>query len=125
MLSIGPSISTGLEMLWRRNVKRGLACRCWRLTGLPVMKLSRQTTSCPSARKRSHRCEPMKPAPPVMRVRMGCSLPRLAFAWRHANAKRNHDHCKNAEYDCRSARPKYADMKGFSPFSVKEVHSHG
>jgi len=24
----------------RRNVKRGLACRCWTLAGLPVMKLS-------------------------------------------------------------------------------------
>src|SRR5882724_9917721 len=36
------------------------------LSGLPVMKLSTQMTSCPSARKRSQRCEPMKPAPPVI-----------------------------------------------------------
>ena len=33
------------------------------------MRLSTQTTSCPLARKRSHRWEPMKPAPPVMTVR--------------------------------------------------------
>ena len=40
------------------------------LARLPVMRLSTQMTSCPSARKRSHRCEPMNPAPPVMTVRM-------------------------------------------------------
>ena len=43
--------------------------RCSMLARLPVMRLSTQTTSCPSARKRSHRCEPTKPAPPVMTVR--------------------------------------------------------
>src|SRR5512138_3617711 len=35
---------------------------------LPVRRLSMQTTSCPSARRRSQRCEPMKPAPPVIRT---------------------------------------------------------
>src|SRR5918998_1124379 len=36
----------------------------------PVKKLSRQITKCPSARSRSQRWEPMKPAPPVTRIRM-------------------------------------------------------
>src|SRR5688572_28497960 len=37
----------------------------------PVKKLSRQTTSAPSDRSRSQRCEPMKPAPPVTRILIG------------------------------------------------------
>ena len=36
------------------------------LAGLPVAKLSRQRTVCPSRRKYSQRLEPMKPAPPVI-----------------------------------------------------------
>src|SRR5579883_1945138 len=36
--------------------------------GVPVSRLSTQITSCPSLRKRSQRCDPMKPAPPVMTV---------------------------------------------------------
>src|SRR5437773_1834776 len=36
----------------------------------PVMQLSTQTTSWPSAMKRSQRCEPTKPAPPVIKVRI-------------------------------------------------------
>src|SRR5262249_51308110 len=55
---------------WWRNVKRLFACRRSTLAALPEMKLSTQRTSCPSARKRSHRCEPIKPAPPVINVRM-------------------------------------------------------
>ncbi len=38
------------------------------LRRLPVSRLSRQMTSCPSARNRSQRCEPTNPAPPVMTV---------------------------------------------------------
>ena len=34
----------------------------------PVSRLSTQITSSPSPRKRSQRCEPMNPAPPVMTV---------------------------------------------------------
>ena len=37
----------------------------------PVKKLSRQTTWWPSASSRSQRWEPMKPAPPVTRMRIG------------------------------------------------------
>jgi len=40
-----------------------------RLTG-PVKKLSRQITSWPSFNKRSQRCEPKKPTPPVTSVRV-------------------------------------------------------
>src|SRR5262249_16631319 len=39
------------------------------LSGDPVRKLSMQMTSLPSASSRSQRCEPMKPAPPVTRMR--------------------------------------------------------
>src|ERR1051326_8371526 len=35
---------------------------------LPVKKLSRQSTSFPSLRSRSQRCEPMNPAPPVTNI---------------------------------------------------------
>jgi hypothetical protein len=35
----------------------------------PVKKLSKQTRSAPRAVRRSHRCEPRKPAPPVTRMR--------------------------------------------------------
>src|SRR5437764_6198221 len=51
------------------KLKRRSAKRCATLSGVPVRKLSMQMTSSPSARKRSQRCEPMKPAPPVMRMR--------------------------------------------------------
>src|SRR6185369_2667232 len=37
---------------------------------LPVKKLSRQSTSLPSPRSRSQRCEPMNPAPPVTKIRI-------------------------------------------------------
>src|SRR5512138_3036891 len=38
------------------------------------MKLSRPMTSCPSANRLSQRCEPRKPAAPVMRMRMRTSV---------------------------------------------------
>ena len=37
---------------------------------LPVKKLSTHSTSLPAASKRSHRCEPRKPAPPVTNIRL-------------------------------------------------------
>src|SRR6266567_1331503 len=51
------------------KVKRRSAKRCAMLSGVLVRKLSMQMTSSPSARNRSQRCEPMKPAPPVMSTR--------------------------------------------------------
>jgi len=37
---------------------------------MPVKKLSAHRTSCPAASNCSHRCEPRKPAPPVMSTRL-------------------------------------------------------
>src|SRR5262245_53471920 len=51
------------------NEKRLSGSSVAMLSGLPVMKLSTHMTSWPSARKRSQRCEPMKPAPPVIMSR--------------------------------------------------------
>src|SRR2546425_3032189 len=39
------------------------------------MKLWRQTTSRSCARRNRARCEPMKPAPPVIRTRIGADPP--------------------------------------------------
>jgi hypothetical protein len=46
--------------------KRLSGSRAAMLSAFPVMKLSTQITSCPSARNRSQRWEPMNPAPPVI-----------------------------------------------------------
>src|SRR5262249_10359420 len=42
----------------------------------PVARLSITATSCASASRRSTMCEPMKPAPPVTRIRMTFPLTR-------------------------------------------------
>src|SRR6266849_8077221 len=47
-----------------RNSKSGCSASGCRLAREPVMKLSRASTRVPRARSASHRCEPMKPAPP-------------------------------------------------------------
>ena len=47
-----------------------VSSRCTMFSRRPVKKLSRQTTLWPSARSRSQRWEPIKPAPPVTRMRM-------------------------------------------------------
>src|SRR5689334_23084960 len=44
----------------------------------PVKKLSRQRTWCSSASRRSERWDPMTPAPPVTRIRMGSTPPEGA-----------------------------------------------
>src|SRR2546422_4928718 len=46
------------------------ARKCSTLSVVPVERLSRQTTSQPRARRDSERWDPMKPAPPVTRMRM-------------------------------------------------------
>ena len=40
-----------------------------------VKKLSTHRTSSPRASSRSHRCDPMNPAPPVIRIRFIAPLP--------------------------------------------------
>src|SRR5260370_16373208 len=52
-----------LTSAWR-NSKSGLPCSAFRFWGEPVMKLSRASTRIPRPSSASHRCEPMKPAPP-------------------------------------------------------------
>src|SRR5262245_34772526 len=52
-----------------RNMNFGLANNGAMLSRSPVSRLSTQMTSWPSRRKRSQRCDPMKPAPPVTRMR--------------------------------------------------------
>src|SRR5690348_9853114 len=51
------------------NSKSGLPLRWCRLSCEPVMKLSRASTRMPCASNASHRCEPMKPAPPETTAR--------------------------------------------------------
>src|SRR5579862_3745422 len=54
---------------WR--AKRNLGCgrRCPTLESLPVTRLSRQRISQPLSSLKSQRCEPRKPAPPVITAR--------------------------------------------------------
>src|SRR5579884_39036 len=59
--------------------KRRLSIRCAMLSVLPVIKLSIATTSHPSASRRSQRCEPRKPAPPVTKTRGIISLLMTLF----------------------------------------------
>src|SRR5579884_3212947 len=62
--------------------KRGWFCSGRMLSMRPVWRLSRQITLCPRCTRRSHRCEPMKPAPPVTRTERPfrssgvCDVPR-------------------------------------------------
>src|SRR5205823_5153246 len=54
---------------WRMSSNRWWSSRCSTFDREPVKKLSRQTTSCPSFKSRSHRCEPTNPEPPVTSIR--------------------------------------------------------
>src|SRR6185369_11350083 len=84
----------GSVMSWRTSSKRWLSIRWMMLSLLPVKKLSRQITSCPSSRRRSHRCEPTKPAPPVTRMRMlfhsSADAAAAASEWDIAETGRRH-----------------------------------
>src|SRR5688572_30059460 len=53
---------------------RSRPSRCAIFSGEPVMKLSMHTTRAPRPRRNSQRCEPMKPAPPVIRARIELAL---------------------------------------------------
>src|SRR5580704_387083 len=53
------------------NLKSGLPPRWAILSTEPVTKLSMAMTLWPRARRRSHKWEPRKPAPPVM-TEVGC-----------------------------------------------------
>src|SRR5215475_12595665 len=63
-MSTGPSSSSGSITSWFTNSK--LSSRRWSMFfSDAVSRLSTQTTRWPFARRKSLRCEPMKPAPPV------------------------------------------------------------
>src|SRR2546425_7583237 len=70
MRSTGPSTPMYSVTSCRTNAKPGRPRRCSMFSTEPVMRLSMQTTSAPRPRRNSHRCEPMKPAPPVTRTRI-------------------------------------------------------
>src|SRR5947199_6418792 len=55
-------------MSCRITSKHGCLSRCATFALLPVKKLSTHSTSSPSDSRRSQRCEPRKPAPPVTRT---------------------------------------------------------
>src|SRR3954467_11466809 len=59
-------------MSWRRSSKSGSAATARRLSLVPGGKWSTHSTSAPSATRRSQRCEPRKPAPPVTSTRLRC-----------------------------------------------------
>src|SRR5512140_3308327 len=56
-------------MSWRMNSNSGLSRRWAMFCRREVKKLSTHRTSSPRAISRSHRCDPMNPAPPVTRTR--------------------------------------------------------
>src|SRR5437867_1572017 len=70
MRSTGPSTPRYWVTSGRTNAKPGRRGGCSMSSTGPVMRLSMQTTSAPRPRRNSHRCEPMKPAPPVTRTRI-------------------------------------------------------
>src|SRR5687767_1203915 len=60
----------GWVMSCRTSSKFGCDRRCATFDFWLVKKLSRQIMSCPWATRRSQRCEPRKPAPPVTTMRL-------------------------------------------------------
>src|SRR6266851_9496543 len=58
------------------------------LARLPLKKLSRQITSCPSRNSLSHKWEPRNPAPPVTRVRTSSSAHEI-LRYRPEHRKRD------------------------------------
>src|SRR5713226_4518235 len=60
-----------------RNSKSGLSVSVPTLSREPVMKLSRASTRMPRSSRASHRCDPMKPAPPDTTA-LSLALPLVA-----------------------------------------------
>src|SRR5262252_10527845 len=73
--SSGPSTKMKCVTSWRTKRNRFSGSRCAMLRGFPVRRLSIAITSWPSARRRSQRWLPRKPAPPVT-----STLMRLPFS---------------------------------------------
>lgn len=70
MRSYSPSTAERFETSMLMNLNFGFCLRGSMFDSLPVIKLSRAVTSWPSFRSRSHKFEPRKPAPPVIRIFM-------------------------------------------------------
>ena len=88
-----------------------IARRCAMLARLPLKKLSRQVTSCLSLRSRSHRCEPMNPAPPVTSIRtlvVSCRKVEAIPGFRD-------QHLRIGRLACASAGSQIALLAGISP----------
>src|SRR5690349_6863216 len=76
---MSPAIERGFATSWRWKKKFGLPSRCAMLARAPVERLSTHTTSCGPLASRSHKWDPMRPAPPVTRMRaMGTCADRKA-----------------------------------------------
>src|ERR1043166_6094513 len=82
---------------------------------LPVKKLSMHRTSCPSLSRRSHKCEPRKPAPPVTITRLR-NIPPPASA--RATCSRDCRHSSKREEGC-------SEMNGGSEACVGLVVARG
>src|SRR5687767_9171252 len=68
-----------MSCLWK--VKRRSCLSPWRLRSLPVIRLSIATTAeAPSARTRSHRCDPRNPEPPRTTTRLFSNVPAICGA---------------------------------------------
>lgn len=61
-----PSMNKGLTTSWFKSSKFSCPIQCSIFLFRPVKKLSATVTSCPSSISLSTRCDPTKPAPPVI-----------------------------------------------------------
>src|SRR6202022_4081435 len=100
MYRTSPSTSTrSLTLAWR-NSKSGCSTSPRRLSFETVMKLSSASTRMPRASRASHKCEPMKPAPPETTARSFVLVaadtpvrePELAHCGRVVDVAPVHDH---------------------------------
>src|SRR3954454_25263854 len=83
-MSAESTISATSRRSWQEPTaysKRGWCLR-WRMLSIaPVERSSSTLTLWPRASSSSERCEPMKPAPPVIRMRMGGMSSGWAGSW--------------------------------------------
>ena len=80
------------------NVNPGAPSRWATLSGDPVRRLSMQTTSHFLAMKKSHRWEPMKPAPPVM-----ITLRFLDTGFSPSEVAKGPEQSRNPPSDCQAS----------------------
>src|SRR4030095_2041004 len=106
---------------WRISSKRWLSSNGTILSRRPVKKLSRQSTSCPSFSSRSQRCEPIKPAPPVTRIRI---VQPFGVRWQ-AEARHRFRLCGDSTLDeAHPKRRRRSALPAHSKISLLEKLSH-